>query len=399
MPALRPFDGNARPPARRSLALLGMLPLAWMGLLLPGPLGTPGHSQPVHPAPPGPAAPYPVPPRARPLEVRGIYLPTGRLLQGLHRLEWETWRLAGLNAIVVDLKNDEGWVLTPRASPVALAWGTAWRPGLDLDGLVEAAHARGFKVIARIVALKDTRTARARPALALRSLDGGLWLDATGQAWLNPQHPEVRRYLTSLAAGAASIGFDEVHLDYVRLPSEGALGRIDWPAPLPGSEAVTALVAEVARALEPTGVPVSVAIFGQSCVLPGDMGIGQQCEALAAQVPTLSPMAYPSHYAPGSFGLARPEAAPGPTVRRTLEATGRRVELARVRPWLQAFSLHIRYGPRELAEQIRAAQEAGTGGWLLWNARGRYPHLTEAVALAGPAPLALAAPAARLDTP
>ena len=328
--------------------------------------------------------PLPVPQASPPVPVlRGLYLPAGRLLRGPAPHEWEAWRLAGLNAVVVDLKNDEGWVLAPLDVPEVTAWRTRWSPGVDLAKLIATAQTAGFQVVVRIVALKDSRAVRARPDLALHDLEGEVWRDASGQTWLDPRHPEVRQYIASLARAAAAMGFAEVHLDYIRLPSEGALHRLDWSPSVSRADAVAALVAEVADALEPTGTPLSVAIFGQSCVVPGDMGIGQQCETLAEHAPVLSPMAYPSHYALGAFGLRMPEREPGLTVSRTLQATARRVGIERVRPWLQAFSLRVRYGAAELAAQIQAAETAGTAGWLLWNPRGVYPNLQAAIELAG----------------
>ena len=81
--------------------------------------------------------------------------------------------------------------------------------------------------------------------------------------------------------------------------------------------------------------------------------------------------------------MAHPERCPGPVVEQTLSRTARRVVSERVRPWLQAFSLQVAYGPVELAAQIRAAEAAGTAGWFLWNPRGLYPDLEAAMGVAG----------------
>jgi hypothetical protein len=53
---------------------------------------------------------------------------------------------------------------------------------------------------------------------------------------------------------------------------------------------------------------------------------------------------------------------------RVAEATG-----VRFVPWLQDFTLHgVVYGEHEVREQIRAAQELGVPGFLLWNPNVRY---------------------------
>ncbi len=46
---------------------------------------------------------------------------------------------------------------------------------------------------------------------------------------------------------------------------------------------------------------------------------------------------------------------------------------AEIRPYLQAFTLGPpRYTPTEVREQIRAAEELGIKGWVLWNPRSAY---------------------------
>jgi hypothetical protein len=48
----------------------------------------------------------------------------------------------------------------------------------------------------------------------------------------------------------------------------------------------------------------------------------------------------------------------------------------RIRPWLQAFRDYAfggrRFGRTEIRAQIKAAEDAGTNGWMLWNPRNEY---------------------------
>lgn len=314
----------------------------------------------------------------QPRALRGVYLPAGRLLGGVDESLWQQWRRVGLNALVVDLKNDQGWVLAPVGLAEVGRFQARWSPGLDLAGLAERAKSHGLYPVARIVALRDDRAARARPDLALKDRKGEVWRGPSGERWLDPTRPEVQRYIAGLALAARAMGFVEVQLDYARFPSEGEVARLPWPNGTK-SEAVRSLVAAVQAALAGTGTLLSLAVFGQACTWEVDMGIGQQCESLAAVTDLLAPMAYPSHYAGGSFGLARPERCPGATVEQTLRRTTARIGPQRVRPWLQAFTLRVSYGPAQLAEQIRAAEAAGTAGWFLWNPRGLYPYLQAAM--------------------
>ncbi|MEA2092040.1 MAG: putative glycoside hydrolase, partial [Campylobacterota bacterium] len=54
------------------------------------------------------------------------------------------------------------------------------------------------------------------------------------------------------------------------------------------------------------------------------------------------------------------------------------IEPIRVRPWLQYFKDYAHkkryYKKFEVNEQIRAAQDANTSGWMMWSPSSRY-HL------------------------
>jgi hypothetical protein len=52
---------------------------------------------------------------------------------------------------------------------------------------------------------------------------------------------------------------------------------------------------------------------------------------------------------------------------RRIEGTG-----AKLRPWLQDFTLRVPYTPAEVRAQITATEDLGIDEWLLWNARNRY---------------------------
>jgi hypothetical protein len=124
------------------------------------------------------------------------------------------------------------------------------------------------------------------------------------------------------------------------------------------------------------------------------MGIGQTLDQMADLVDYVSPMMYPSHYAKGEYGLKNPNRQPYLTVRHGVQDALTRIQdPAKLRPYLQDFSLGVRYTPERVRAQIRAAEELGVRGWILWNAGNHY---TWSAAAAGPidkpAPEAAAAP-------
>src|SRR4029453_17888599 len=131
-----------------------------------------------------------------------------------------------INAVVIDVKGDRGWILYRPEVPQALAGG-AQGPGTlkDFDNLMADLKARGIYTIARIVTFKDNILATSRPALAIiDTRTGKPWIDNEKLAWLDPFREEAWAYNIAIAKEAARRGFDEVQFDYVRFPTDGKLG-------------------------------------------------------------------------------------------------------------------------------------------------------------------------------
>jgi hypothetical protein len=114
-------------------------------------------------------------------------------------------------------------------------------------------------------------------------------------------------------------------------------------------------------------------VFGIAAAA-GD-SIAQDVPALGAVVDYLAPMLYPSHWGPGMYRVDSPIHQPYDIVKKSLSDFQRVAQSTGVRflPWLQDFTLHgVVYGEHEVREQIRAAEELGITGFLLWNPNVRY---------------------------
>jgi hypothetical protein len=142
--------------------------------------------------------------------------------------------------------------------------------------------------------------------------------------------------------------------------------------------------------LLPYNVFLAVDVFGYVCWNVDDTHIGQRLEDIMPQVDYISPMLYPSGFQFGIPGYPNPVAHVYEVVRRSLDRVRERTHAppVRVRPWLQAFKDyafdHRDFGADEIRQQIRAAEEFGTDGWMLWNPRNVYSgHGLEPKAAAG----------------
>ena len=312
-----------------------------------------------------------------PFDARAIYIPYGLLAQPdsvfalldlIDRTE--------LNAFVVDVKGDRGYLAYDSQVPLAAELGLSGEQEgwLTLDELLAEAQARGIYAIARIVVFKDNPLAFGRPELAAQRADGTVWTDGEGLGWGNPFREEVWNYNIAIAQEVAAMGFDEVQFDYLRFPSDGDIGAITY-AQENTAETRTAAIREftrrMAQALRPYGVFTSADVFGLTVwVEPeSDMSIGQRVIDVAPSVDYLCPMVYPSTFVPGNLGYDDPAAYPYEVIYRSQQAAQAAVPApTRVRPWLQAYW----YTPWEMLLQKQAAEDADSTGWSFWNAGGVY---------------------------
>jgi len=283
-----------------------------------------------------------------------------------------------LNALVVDVKEDGG-VYYETEVPLFREAGT-FSPVLDVTRLLDTLRARDIYAIARLVTFKDSGLAWARPDLAVRDVaTGDPWLDYGDGSWLNPFHAEVRDGSLALAAELAGLGFAEIQFDYVRFPSDGDLERIDYGRPAAEGEKIATIARFLAagrEALAPREAVTAADVFGFT-LLQEDIGIGQNVVPIAAAIDVVCPMVYPSHFPQGSIDVAgHPNDFPAETIAISMAAGAARLgdDASQLRPWLQDFSLPGmgEYGAADVRAQIDAAEAAGVGGWMIWNAANAY---------------------------
>lgn len=330
-------------------------------------------------------------------KVKGIYVTGPKAgsggMEDLIRLVDET----ELNAMVIDVKNDEGnltFRLTneeiPQDIPV-LDRISEMQAGIryirDIQTMMQELKDHNIYTIARIVCFKDPILAAAQPELALTKPDGKPVTDANGLAWVNPYRQEVWEYLTELAEMAADLGFDEIQYDYVRFPVGSDADAADYGVDMeayPKRQAIQDFLSYAGDRLHEKGCVVTADVFGTIIGSETDVQtVGQDYTALGQIVDAISPMVYPSHYANGVFGLKVPDAHPYETVSAAMQGSAEELqeipeaERAVVRPWLQAFTAtwvpgHISYNGTQIREQIQAVYDAGYEEWILWNATNRY---------------------------
>jgi hypothetical protein len=328
-------------------------------------------------------------------KARIVRVPTPEVLRGLYVNRWaalgrkmgqliDVAKKTEVNALVIDVKDDRGFVLYKSKVPLAIQIGADTNSAMShtrLRAILDTMAANHIYPIARIVVAKDPLLASAQLDWAIKRKDNlEPWLDKNGNPWLDPHHKEVWKYAADLAKEAYDLGFSEVQFDYVRFPDEKRLVR-EATYPLANGRVRAQVIRDqlgyVRSLLKPLEMPMTIDVFGLTATDTTDMGIGQRWEMFVDQADVVLPMVYPSHFAPGTYKLANPNARPYATIDHAMKDAIRRsskvANAAKVIPWYQDFTLGP---PHYYAEQIRAQKKAGYDNgfqsWILWNPGSRY---------------------------
>lgn len=316
-----------------------------------------------------------------PFEVRGIYIPLAvlSLPDRVYELLDMVVASENLNAVVIDVKGDWATMAYPSDVPVAQELGTAVPGLMPIEEVLAACRERGIYAIARIVVFKDRLLGEVKPEWAVHTQSGALYQDGEGLYWGDPFRQEVWDYNIALMLEAVEKGFDEVQFDYLRFPSEGRVSDrvyVQEATFESRTKAIGDFCAAAYRAIEPTPAFLSADIFGLTpWVDPSrDMGIGQRVDDIAPHVDYLSPMLYPTTFnraALQPIGITDAWTAPYETVYYSMLKITQRTDTL-VRPWLQHYALGVPYDRDDYLRQRKAAEDAGSHGWLFWNSAARY---------------------------
>lgn len=328
---------------------------------------------------------YPENPRVK---VKGVYV-TGHSAAGA-RLEQliELADTTEINAFVIDVLDDNGHLLFKSEKAETFVPGVNDKVYIkDMEAFMKRLKDKNIYLIARIVTFKSPKFAKAHPERAITVRATGLpYVGNDKILWVSPHDRMLWDYNVTVAEEAARYGFDEIQFDYVRFPASNG-GKLDASLDYrnPDGETKTAAIQKFLvyahERLSPLGVYTAADVFGWAASSLNDVGIGQHWEAISNVVDYLCPMMYPSHYGPGNYGYAVPDAHPYGVIDKGIKDSIERNQNIEtpgtLRPWIQDFTAtwvkgYIRYGEAEVRAQIEALKANGVDEYLLWNAGNRY---------------------------
>jgi len=389
-------------------------------------------------------------PVAKDFEVRAIYL-TGIMAasdRGIRIIRH--WREVDGNAVVFDIKDSDGSVTIPFEHPLLgkhqvyihdLPKFVHFLHSENMHAIARIAMFRDERMVVEHPELAIQSRKNKQP-----------WRENGKLVWTDPSNPKVQDYDIALAKFVAQSGADEIQFDYVRFPAEGdqkdasfgyqsehpetaqaenqpckveqsespdssPIGAADnspgrksgvaekkenksrrdatksttcatGPRGPQRSDVITAFLKKAYAELHPTGVLLSLDVFG---VMAWQRSVdlahtGQDIVGMAKYCDVLSPMIYPSHFF-GMDNIEHPGDAPehfiGESMQRFEFIThpdGNKTSGVVIRPWLQAFRWRTKtYSPEYIKVQVATAKEKGGIGFLFWNAANDYSKPYEAM--------------------
>jgi len=341
---------------------------------------------------------------SQPFYARGIYLSSWTVATSnqLARIV-DFAQQNQINSLVIDLKDSFGKIAYDSQVPLVKELGSGEDRMKNFSSILDELHQKGFYLIARIPVFEDKELANKKPEWAIKDRrTGKIWQDNKGLSWVDPSSIGVWDYNLDLAKEAFDLGFDEINFDYVRFPSDGSLINLVyplWDQKIDKSEVIRQFFAYQKDKLAKYG-PRSVDLFGMNLWFvneDNDMNIGQKLVDALPYFDYVCPMVYPSHYPINFDGLQNPADHPYEIIFRNLEKAKRFLDQqrqeweqsqqqaqakgekiapftynARIRPWLQAFNLGATYDLNMIEQEIKATNDGGGFGWLLWNAANNY---------------------------
>jgi hypothetical protein len=316
-------------------------------------------------------------PSVKPEKLAGVYLPSTCLYGRSFERIVHYMGAAGLNLAVLHVKDPTGQLAWRSDNLIAKNMGAS-SPKAPLETAIRILKQKGIWTAAKLDVFQDTLLVTGRPEMGIKdSQTGTLWADRKGLHWANPYDRRVWDYTISLCLELIEIGVDEIQFDYIRFPSDGDLSTIEYPVVLPDvsrEECIGKFLAYANSQLKPSGILISVDLFGMTAWKTDDFGVGQVLEQITPHVDVICPMFYPSHFPANFLGYEDPAQYPYRIMKLSLEEMRKRTG-KEIRPWIQGFW----YTPKEIIAQWQGATENNIQSWAVWNPSGRYARTFEAL--------------------
>ena len=297
---------------------------------------------------------------------------------------------AGFNAVVFDLKSDDGVVWYASSVPAATKAQSPSALSVErLEAAMSELRDAGLLPVARIFAFKDKLAPINVPGgkITVTGQPSYTWLDNSkengGKPWLNPYSQSAHNYIIDISVELSNLGFTAILLDGVQFPhqiSSADFGQSELRDTMSWPQVLTKLVGDVTGAVAPQ-CRIIHAMPGLASFGTNDANYSFGANPVTFGAATVAPVLFPSslgrNLSAGDVTVADPAAQPYDAVKLASDQIRQRVELIgdgrpRVMPWIDGGST---YSAAAIKDQLRAVSEVYGNDYscILYSVNGRYP--------------------------
>jgi len=324
---------------------------------------------------------------------RGIYLTTYTVASEKFEPLLDQAQDAGINSVIFDVKNMEGDVFLSGHQKDTLR-AKKYKPIINITETVKVLHKRNMKAVCRVVVFHDQFLAENFPELRPASADGGHWQESKNRkaSWLDSSNPEVQGEILEIIERVARLGVDEIQMDYIRFPTQGDLDNATFYFQKEDDKRAIAdtnyirrekvdiienFIKETKNLVKKYDVTLTADIFA-IVAWQRDidvMNTGQNIKRISGKLDGLHPMIYSSHFGQGFSYRENIYNEPYYIIFRGTQLTINNADSGcAVIPYIQANSWKVNYSKGYVLSQIRAIEDAGGDGFILWNSSNNYSN-------------------------
>lgn len=319
--------------------------------------------------------------------VKGLYLPYSYLSNtaGLTSTTAAA-KSAGLNLVVVDVKDEDGLVHYQSVLPAVTTGGLVAANSPDAavaSGIIKKA---GLAAGARMTCFIDAAGSNVmRDAAALYGASGTTrWMDQQNRFWLNPYSSKAQQYVIDLAKELVSKGYTYIVLDSVSFPPASS-GAYFAGASGTRENALAAFVQNARKQIDAAGGKLIVHFDASTAIGVADAttGLDQDMYALGADYvsPDFCPSSLATAVTVGTTALTKPDLNPAATVLTLSKFAATKMASggAKLMPYLQAYTNtglgggnYKTYAASDISGEIVSLNQAGYGSYILYSPTGAY---------------------------
>ncbi len=301
---------------------------------------------------------------------------------------------AGINTIVFDVKNMDGYVFDYRAKNVASIPFKISRT-ICIADVAKIIHSRNMEAVSRIVMFHDMNLARQDSTLCPKRADGSHWVESKrkGPAWLDPSNKKTQNMLLKLIDWTAQQGVDEIQMDYVRFPTQGDVQNAIFAFQEEDSlfakkdslykvrkkdDIIADFVRKASLICHSHNVKLAADIFAITAwQRKADiLATGQNLRKMTPYLDKIHPMIYSSHF-DKHFDFRENYWNEG--YLSVFEGTIRTIvnsnKKCKIIPYIQGNGWRVNYNKEYIYSQIAATKDANAKGYIFWNASNRYQKI------------------------